>query len=267
MQIGLTQCAMWQSNPPLAEFMTEAGTAGYEVVELVVTPSGELTTRSTESDLARIRRMSDAAKLKIFSLALLHLSAWPIDGGAARKTAVNEIRDGLKLARGLGAESVLLTLGWLRPDLYYDQAYTNGVKSLREIARTAEEYGVDVAVEFVWNGFLFSPMEMKRFLDEVGSKRVGFYFDPGNMAVFQYPQHWVRILGSHTKLVHFKDWKGSALAGGWTPLLEGGVDFRAVMRELRTAGYDGPLTGEVEPFLAPLATTAASIRKIMTMAD
>lgn len=265
MQIGITQCAMWNSNPTPAEFMSQAGAAGYELVELIVSASGELTTQSTERDLARIRRAADAAKVKIFSLALLHLSAAPIDGGAARETAVHEIRAGIKLARAIGAGYVLLTLGWLRPDLYYDQAYGNGVQSLRDIAPTAEECEVDVAVEFVWNGFLFSPLEMTRFLDEVASKRVGFYFDPGNMAVFQYPQHWVRILGKRIKLVHLKDWTGNALSGHWTALLEGAVDFPAVMRELRAIDYDGPLTGEVEPFLAPLDQTAAAIRKIMAM--
>lgn len=112
---------------------------------------------------------------------------------------------------------------------------------------------------------MFSPLEMAHFLDEVGSTRVGFYFDPGNMAVFQYPQHWVRILGRRIKLVHLKDWAGNALSGGWTPLLEGNVDFAAVMAELRAAGYDGPLTGEVEPHLAPLEKTADAIRRIMAL--
>jgi hexulose-6-phosphate isomerase len=267
MKIGLTQCAMWQSMPLLAEFIPQAADAGYEVLELMVTRDGELNPSTPEKELLRIRRMAEGARMQIFSLALLHLSAWPVENGSARKTAVDEIRAGLGLARSLGAGSVLLTLGWLRPDLFYDEAYANAIRTLRELAPAAEDLGVDIAVEFVWNGFLFSPMEMKRFLDEVASSRIGFYFDPGNMAVFQFPQHWVRVLGSHTKLVHFKDWRGTALAGGWTPLLEGNIDFRAVMRELRAIGYDGPLTGEVEPFLAPLDHTAAAIRKIMKMSD
>jgi hexulose-6-phosphate isomerase len=267
MQIGVTQCAMWNENCALGEFINHAAASGFELVELVVSTSGDLTIRSTERDLARIRSIADAAKVKIFSLALLHLSAWPIDRGTARQVAVDEIRAGMRLARGLGARSVLLTLGWLRSDLYYDEAYSNGVQSLRELASTADELDVDIVVEFVWNGFLFSPMEMKRFLDEVGNRRIGFYFDPGNMAVFQFPQHWVRILSGHTKLVHLKDWRGTALSGGWTALLEGDVDFPAVMRELRAVGYDGPLTGEVEPHLAPLDKTAAAIRKIMAIAS
>jgi len=117
----------------------------------------------------------------------------------------------------------------------------------------------------VWNGFAFSPLEMRRLLEEVGSARIGFYFDPGNMAVFQRPEHWVRILGQHIRMVHLKDWKGSALNGGWPALLKGDVDFPAVMRELRTIGYDGPLISEVSLDEASLEETCNSIKAIMNM--
>jgi len=136
---------------------------------------------------------------------------------------------------------------------------------LKAIAPHAERLGVTLAVEFVWNGFLFSPVEMKNLLDEVGSDRIGFYFDPGNMAVFQYPHHWVRAVGAHIKMVHMKDWRGNALNGGWTPLLEGEVDFAAIMRELRAAGYDGPLISEVEPSMASLDDTAKAIARIAAL--
>lgn len=263
MQIGITQCAMWDSK--LDDFLPAAGKAGYEVVELSLMKEGELTPHASEAQLKGILRRAADEGVRIFSLAMLHLSTAPVDRGDAQRTAIEEIRAGLRTAKAIGAGHTLLTLGRLRPDLYYDEAYRNGVETLRQAAATAEQLGVDIAVEFVWNGFLFSPLEMKRFLEEIGSPRVGFYFDPGNMAVFQYPQHWLRILGKHTKLVHLKDWKGGALKGAWTPLLEGEVDFPTLMRELHALGYDGPLTSEVEPYLAPLEKTAEAIRKIMKM--
>ena len=37
------------------------------------------------------------------------------------------------------------------------------------------------------------------------------------------------------------------------------------MTELRTAGYDGPLISEVPESLAPLAETAAAIRRIIAL--
>ena len=39
----------------------------------------------------------------------------------------------------MGIACTLHTLGSLRPDLYYDEAYRNGVQALRQIAETAEK--------------------------------------------------------------------------------------------------------------------------------
>ena len=86
------------------------------------------------------------------------------------------------------------------------------------------ELGVAIAIEFVWNGFAFSPLEMRRLIEDVGSRSVGFYFDPGNMAVFQFPQHSARILGPHTKRVHLK-LKAAPLNGEWPALLTGTINF------------------------------------------
>jgi hexulose-6-phosphate isomerase len=153
----------------------------------------------------------------------------------------------------------------LRAELYYEDAYRNAVANLKKLAPVCAETGVALAVEFVWSGFLFSPLEMRRLLDEVASEHIGFYFDPGNMAVFQFPQHWVRACAPHIKMVHMKDWKGRALKGEWTPLLEGEVDFPVVMKELHAAGYDGPLVSEVSTDLASLEDTAAKIKQIAAM--
>ena len=85
------------------------------------------------------------------------------------------------------------------------------------------------------------------------------------MAVFQYPQHWARILGNDIKMVHMKDWKGNALSGGWPGLLEGGINFKSIMTELRRAGYRGPLISEVDVASAGIEKTAEAIRKIIAM--
>ena len=167
---------------------------------------------------------------------------------------------GLECAAKLGATAALHTLGRFTPELYYEDAYKNAVQNLKIIAPVAEKLNVALSVEFVWSGFLFSPVEMRRFLDEVGSTHVGFYFDPGNMAVFQYPQHWVRAIGKHVKRVHLKDFKGGPLNGVWTRLGEGACDFKAIFAELKKIGYDGPLVSEVATSLASLKDTADDIK-------
>jgi hexulose-6-phosphate isomerase len=265
MKVGISHLIL--GGKPLADFFKESAEAGYEVVELCIKREGELTTETSTADLKRIREQAKNHGLSIDSVTHSHCTGNLLASGEVQQRSIDETKAGLRVASELGAYCTLHTLGRLSPDLPYDEAYMNGVKSLEALAPVAEELNVAIAAEFVWNGFLFSPLEMRRFLEEVGSDQVGFYFDPGNMAVFQYPQHWVHVLGKHIKMAHMKDWQGRALNGGWTPLLEGEVDFPAVMKELVAAGYDGPLISEVSPGMASIKDTADAIRKIIQMTD
>jgi len=251
---------------PLNKFFKESADAGYDVVELCLRRDGELTPQTSTDKLKEIRKSAKECGLTIDSMCHSHCTGNLLASGDAQEKGIEETKLGLNISAELGAYCTLHTLGGFNADLYYDDAYKNGVKSLKAIAPTAEKLNVELAFEFVWNGFLFSPLETRNFLSEVGSKAVGFYFDPGNMAVFQFPQHWVRILGSYIKMVHMKDWKGNALNGTWPALLEGNVNFPAVMKELKACGYNRALISEVPADLAPLSVTAESIRKIMAMA-
>jgi hexulose-6-phosphate isomerase len=104
-------------------------------------------------------------------------------------------------------------------------------------------------VENVWNKFLLSPLEMARFLDEIGSPFVGAYFDAGNVLVHGYPQHWIRILGARIRKVHVKDFRTSigSIAGFCNPL-QGDVPWNEVRIALDEIGYGGPVTAEVEGY-------------------
>ena len=100
----------------------------------------------------------------------------------------------------------------------------------------------------MWNGFLLSPLEMRDFLDKVGSEYVGSYFDVGNVLPFGYPEQWVRILGKRIRKVHFKDFRRSVgTLDGFVELLTGDVDYPAVTEAFREIGYDGWVTAEIIP--------------------
>lgn len=262
MQVGISQLVLKGS---MGEFFTKSVNAGYEVAEISLTRNGDLTLESNDHQLEEIAHLASDNSLPMVSMTLSHCTGNLLDSGQNQSTSIEQTRAGLEIADKLGIRCTLHTLGGFNADLYYDDAYNNAVAALQELAPTCERLDVRIAVEFVWSGFLFSPMEMKRFLDDIGSTHVGFYFDPGNMAVFQHPHHWVRIVGDKIFMVHMKDWKGGALNGTWTPLTEGDLDFAAINRELRAIGYDGPMISEVPPDLAPIDQTADAIRKIITM--
>lgn len=251
----------------LEEFFKLSSKAGYDTVELCIEKEGkgELTLEKQDTAVPYILDLSKKYDLPVVSLVHWQCSGNLLEKGELQKASIEETIKGLYTARSMEVRCTLHTLGHLHPDLYYDEAYENAVSALKTIAKVAENLRVSLAVEFVWNGFLFSPLEMKRFLEDVGSEYVGFYFDPGNMAVFHYPHHWVRILGPYIKMVHLKDWQGNALNGGWPALLKGNVDFVKVVKELHSAGYDGPMISEVSIQDASLEETKKSIQKIVRM--
>lgn len=263
MKPGITQFVVPGSEP--VAFIEQAAAAGYESVELVSRQDGPLTVDASAELIGRIKAAAASHGVELDCLAMGHVTGAFLESGEQQSLAESQIVQGLELASRLGVGCTLITLGRATAENYYEDAYAAAVQGLTRLAQHCQRIGVDIAIEFVWNGFLFSPLEFRRLLEEVGSPQIGFYFDPGNMAVFQHPQHWVRALGKHTKRVHLKDWQGRALNGGWTALLQGQVNFPIVMAELRAIGFDGSLTSEVETDLATLPQTAQAIRAIMAM--
>ena len=150
--------------------------------------------------------------------------------------------------------------------------YIDAIKWARDavttLARTAENVGVELCIENVWNGMLYSPVEFRDFIDSIGSKSVGAYFDAGNcMGQHQYPPHWIDILGSRIRRVHVKDFKRSiGNVDGFVDLLEGDQPWAETMAALRRIGYDKTMTAEMIPFSpGRVEKTGEAMRKILSM--
>src|SRR6185295_15500726 len=76
----------------------------------------------------------------------------------------------------------------------------------RAVLPGAERACVSLNVEDIFtNGFLFSPGEMISFVDGFNDESVGVHFDTGNIMQYQFPEHWIRILGKRIKNVHLKE--------------------------------------------------------------
>ena len=264
MKVGITELVI-PSKWSFDEVLRNIKANGYEALEFALRDQGYFSLAAGKAQLKELPKKAGDAGIKLVSIC-------PAFGGrpkdvmtndaAVRKASVQTITDCMKIANAVKVDKILLVLGGLTPDLYYDQAYKNAVGTLREIAPVAEDMGVKLAIEYVWNKFLLSPMEFARFLDEVGSPNIGFYFDPGNMCAFSYPKQWVRLLGKHLMAVHMKDFKRQGFQ--WVPLGQGDADFPGIMAELRALKFDGALVSEVDTGTAPYADTAAAIRKIMS---
>ena len=154
------------------------------------------------------------------------------------------MRDGLKGAKAMGADTLLLVPGRVTEDTRYKDVYERSQTGIRKIIPTAEKLGVVIAVENVWNGFLLSPLEFARYVDEFKSPFVRAYFDVGNViGAFGFSQDWIRTLGPRIRKLHVKDFKLDGRQ--WTNLLDGSVNWREVRKAIEEVGYSGYMTAEL----------------------
>jgi hexulose-6-phosphate isomerase len=162
----------------------------------------------------------------------------------------------LRSADAQGAEVVLLVPAVVTEEVGYAEAYRRSQKNIRKLLPLADELGVTIAVENVWNKFLLSPVEFARYIDEFDSLRLRAYIDVGNMILFGFAQDWLRTVGRRIVRIHLKDFRRKGHE--WTNLLDGDVNWLQVRKALAEIGYNGYLTTELragdEAYLTDLAS-------------
>ena len=115
---------------------------------------------------------------------------------AVRKKCIDSVIKSLQEVKEMGGDTVLVVPGVVNEKVSYEQAYITSQQSIRELIPYAEKTGMQIAVENVWNNFLISPVEAKRFIDEINHPLVGWYFDIGNVLRYGWPEHWIKRLNS-----------------------------------------------------------------------
>jgi hexulose-6-phosphate isomerase len=170
----------------------------------------------------------------------------------------------LRSAKALGAETVLLVPAVVNENVGYGDAYKRSQEHIRKLLPLAEQLGIIIAVENVWNKFLLSPLEFARYVDEFDSPCLKAYFDIGNVILYGYSQDWIRTLGKRIIKIHLKDFKRNGYK--WTNLLDGDVNWKQVRLALDEVGYDGFLTTELRGGdKAYLADLSERIDRIIAM--
>ncbi len=261
MRIGATQ--LFFADKSVADSLAYAKQTGYESLELCVRDDANLKPDADDASLRAMKKEADRLGLAIPSLVPAACQGFASPDPAVRANALAVLRQSIRIASALGADTILVHPGQLTPQVRYDVMYGNVKEAMRQVAPEAERARVAVGVENVWNKFLLSPLEAKRFIEEVGSGYVGVYFDVGNFVPWAFPEQWIEMLGRGIKKVHFKDFRRKGHQ--FVPLLEGDVDWPAVMNALRGIGYDGDVIQEVAGDEAGMKSTAAAMRKILAM--
>ena len=219
--------------------------------ELSFEENSGLTIDSSDGELAAIAALAREIGIVISGVSTSLHWTYPLtsNDGDTREKGKQIVRKMLHAASVFGADAVLVVPGLVDKTVPYATAYRRSLEALRELSADAAREKVSICVENVWNKFLLSPLEMARFVDEAESPYVGVYFDAGNVLQYSYPEHWAEVLGKRIRRVHIKDFNLSVgNINGFTNLLEGDMDWKALMDALRAAGYDGFVTAELAPY-------------------
>lgn len=166
-------------------------------------------------------------------------------------------------AKTMGCDAILVVPGVVNAEIPYETAWENAKKTLSSVIPFAQENGIYMAIENVWNKFLLSPREMVEFIDSFKSDYVKAYFDVGNILLYGFPQQWIKSLGSRIKRIHIKGFKTNDFS--WTPLLKGSVDWKSVMAALKEAGFEYYLTAELSPDERGLSGIAEDMDYILSL--
>ncbi len=220
----------------ILEKMQAIKTAGFDGVEMM-----------SHLDVAEVLKARESTGLAIPSVCNTHHWAKPLShpDPKVREEGLESLKQSLRDAKAYGAKSVLMVPGTVTDQISYADAYTRSQAEIRKAIPLAEELGVKIAIENVWNQFLLSPLEAARFVDEFNSPMVGWHFDAGNILNYGWPEQWVRILGKRMIMLHVKEfsrkkrdaeglWKGFNVA-----LLEGDNNWPAIMQAVDEIGYSG----------------------------
>jgi hexulose-6-phosphate isomerase len=241
----------------LRQCLRLAKDAGFDGIELNYDLENDLSPKASPADLRAVRKAAEDLGIAISGLC--SFLYWPYsltDSDPSRRARGLELASlMIDAAHELGTDNLLTIAGstyipWLpdRPPVPIDACDRRAREALRKLLPLAEKQGVSLNVETIWfNGYLTTPAEMNAFVDSFGSDRLRVHFDTGNVMLFQFPEHWIPVLGKRIKNVHFKEFskKGTDhTLDSFRTLLDGTTNWPAVMDALDGVGYDGYLTFE-----------------------
>jgi hexulose-6-phosphate isomerase len=237
---------------PLAERFRLAKDAGFDAMEIRM--SDDVALDSTPEQMKQLAADASKAGIAIASMWVSRpLSDNPINSPdpAVRAKGVAALEKSIDLAHHAGCGALLIYPARLgsgaRFQIGSQDTWDRVSEAFRQVIPAAERAKVILTPENVWNKFLLSPLEMRGFVDQFRSPWLQTHFDIGNVVQYGYPQDWILTLGSRIKRVHVKDYKLSSRSGpgGFVGLLEGDVDWKAVMAALVKVDYRGYLSPEV----------------------
>ena len=165
---------------------------------------------------------------------------------AVREAGLDGLKLSLRDAKRYKAGSVLLVPGVVNKQVTYEQCWERSIAEIRKVIPLAEELGVVIAIENVWNDFITKEDEALRYLEEINSPWVKWHFDVGNIIWYGDPIAWINKLGKRISRLHIKEYsrdlamkKGDKWKGFNVKFLDGANNWPGIMKAIEDIGYEG----------------------------
>ena len=167
-----------------------------------------------------------------------------------RETALEHLKQALRDTRAIGGHTVLLVVG-KGVDGPEEEIWPRSVENISKALPLAAELGVWIAIENVWNQFLYdhdgdsnqSAEKFKKYVDEFNSPWVGMQFDIGNHWKYGSMGDWIRTLGKRIVKLDLKGF--SREMNKFTKIGEGDLDWADVRKALAEIKFNGWAAAEV----------------------
>jgi hexulose-6-phosphate isomerase len=241
----------------LKECLQLAKDAGFDGIELNYDLESDLSPKSGPKEFASIRKEAERIGIAISGVCSFLFWPYPLTSNDPQERArgMELAAKMTEAAHHLGAENLLVVPGAVHMPWREDHDPTpNDVCDQRaraaigKLLPAAEKLKVHLNIENIFfNGYLMTPMEMNEFVDHFDSEYVQVHFDTGNIMLFQFPEHWIPVMGERIKNVHLKEFtkKGTDHSlESFRPLLDGTTNWPAVIEAFNAVDYRGYLTFE-----------------------
>lgn len=167
-----------------------------------------------------------------------------------RATALTHLTDAIRDTHAVGGNTVLLVIGH-GDDGPEDEIWPRSIENIAQALPVASKYGVYIAIENVWNKFLYehggannqTADKFVQYVDELNSPWVGMQFDIGNHWKYGSPGDWIRTLGRRIVKLDVKGF--SRKKDGFTKIGEGDLPWGDVRQALMDIEYTGWVAAEV----------------------
>ena len=247
------------NNESIESALSQTKNNGFDALELSVSSEGVINTNTSKAECELIRKKIEDSGVFVDSIATG--MSWGVsptsNDKSIREKSISLHQDALKVANYLDCKALLFVPGVVKspisPEIVrYDRALDRLREAINQMLPIAEDLNVDLCMENVWNGFFYSPIELRDFVDSFDSDRLGVYLDIGNLIGYQqHPPHWIELLNSRIKRVQIKDfqenfdWTGSF---SFCDIGAGDVPWKDTIAALDAIQYKSTIIAEMLPW-------------------